>query len=339
MRRKSAPVTPLFCRLARNARRCPQPVQFEISRHLAPRGPSRQTPNLPPALPHPGPGPPQRRLTGPKHRPLPHLAFHRHAAQNSSSPTRSPANRACRGASRGHPPGWTGAATPNNLSPLTHIRHSPNPSSPTPIGDPGGRGYPHQPATQPHPGAPPSHTTGILATRRAGPRSGTHGAGYGRGYPHQPPTHYPHPPFPQPVVPDPDPVPTVGRGTGAATPPTSHPLPTSAIPPTRRAGATQYPRWGTGRARLPPSTSHPATPPSPVVPDSDPVPMARGTGAATPPTSHTLPTSGVLPTRRAGATRYPRWGAGRARLPHQPATQPHPRTPTLHPQRSTPQTI
>ncbi len=39
---------------------------------------------------------------------------------------------------------------PTNLPPLTHVRHSPKPSSPTPIGDPGGRGYPHQPATQPH---------------------------------------------------------------------------------------------------------------------------------------------------------------------------------------------
>ncbi len=67
---------------------------------------------------------------------------------------------------------------------------------------------------------------------------------------------------------------------GAATP---NNLPHNHRPFSRRAGATRYPRWGAGRARLPPTTRHPITHPSPVVPDSDPVPMVRrGTGAATP---------------------------------------------------------
>ncbi len=83
-----------------------------------------------------------------------------------------PPTTPCRGASCGHPPGRTGgAAIPTNLPPLTHIRHSPNPSSPTPIGDPGGRGYPHQPATQPHPHVHQPRPVGVplVGTRRGGP--------------------------------------------------------------------------------------------------------------------------------------------------------------------------
>ncbi len=145
---------------------------------------------------------------------------------------------------------------PNTVQPLTHIRHSPNPSCRTPIR------YPWR---------------GVRARL-------------------PPPTHHPviHP---SPVVPDSDPVP-MARGTGAATPPTCYPLPTSVIPPTR------LPR-----------------PPYPVFPDSD-----RGPRGARlpPPTPSTLHVAGPrkpcttketrASTRLTGGTRYPRWGAGRARL-------------------------
>ncbi len=87
---------------------------------------------------------------GPRGRGYPNNPLQNHTPTLAESP--------CRGASCGHPPRWTGgAAIPTNLPPLTHIRHSPKPSSPTQIGDPVGRGYLHQPATQPHPhtGQPP----------------------------------------------------------------------------------------------------------------------------------------------------------------------------------------
>ncbi len=111
--------------------------------------------------------------TPPTFRPLPtsgippnRLPRLRSGTQGSAATPTSPlhnhtptlAKPTCRGASCGHPPGRTGdAAIPINLPPLTHIRHSPKPSSPTKIGDPGERGYPRQPATQPHPhtGQPP----------------------------------------------------------------------------------------------------------------------------------------------------------------------------------------
>ncbi len=141
-------------------------------------------------------------------------------------------------------------------------------------------GYPHQPAIWPttYVGVPlvgtrrggwaarlpppTCDTTGILATRRAGLRSGTHGrARDGRGYPHLPATQ-PHPHTGQP--------PRRGRsrtalvGCTATSTPTSHPLPTSPIPPNR------LPR-----------------PPYPVFPDSDRGP--RGDAATPTNLPHTSP--------------------------------------------------
>ncbi len=66
------------------------------------------------------------------------------------------------------------------------------------------------------------HTTGNTPFSPLGAPAGV---GVQRGYPHQPAT----PSAPYPVLPDSDPVP-MARGTGAATPQTSHPLPTSHTP-------------------------------------------------------------------------------------------------------------
>ena len=106
----------------------------------------------------------------------------------------------------------------------------------------------------------------------------------------------------------------VRRGTGnAATP--SNPLHNHS-PFSRLTGETRYPRWGAGRARLPPPTCHTTTPahrPDPPCRDaSRGHPPGRTSDAATP----TNPLHNHSPfSRLTGETRYPRWGAGRARLP------------------------
>ncbi len=112
----------------------------------------------------------------------------------------------------------------------------------------------------------PSHTTGILPTRRAFHRrpalrcgAGTHGEGYGRGHPHQPPTPYPHPPFSQPVFPDlrtpssPTPIGDPG-GRGYRLLPLTHirhsPNPSCLPSSPRTPMRGRYP-WRGVRARLP----------------------------------------------------------------------------------------
>ncbi len=123
------------------------------------------------------------------------------------------------------------------------------------------------------------------------------GPGAVRGYSHQPATPYPHPAFSRPVVPDSDPVPTVGRGTGAVIPTNLPPL--THIRHSRDPSCRtpiRYPRWGAGRARL------------------------------SPPTCRPLPTSGIppnrLPRRRSGTQ-------GRAATPTTPLHN-HTRTPANH---------
>ncbi len=105
----------------------------------------------------------------------------------------------------------TGAATSTNLPPLTQIRHSPTPSSPTPIGDPGARGYPQQPATH----IPPSPVVPSIVARHSDagqvPTVDEQGGGatpvphpqYSRQVQPAPYLIRGHPPLPQPSSPDP----------------------------------------------------------------------------------------------------------------------------------------
>ncbi len=108
---------------------------------------------------------------------------------------------------RGRYPRWTGgAATPTNLPPITHIRHSPKPSSPTSVprlprlrsGTQGGAATPnnllhnHTPFSRRDFHRRPALDAGPVPTVGHGRRS----------YRHQPAAHYPHPAFSQPVFPD-----------------------------------------------------------------------------------------------------------------------------------------
>ena len=87
------------------------------------------------------------------------------------------------------------------------------------------------------------------------------------------------------------------------------------VPPHLRAGKTRYPRCA-GRARLPP-TRHPPTSPS-LLPKRNVGALGRGRpwgagrGYLHTPTTHPQPPRYHHHHRRAGETRYPRWGAGGA---------------------------
>ncbi len=114
-----------------------------------------------------------------------------------------------------HAPSWPIRFTSSSPAPFAS-------SSPTPIGDPGERGH-AQTATK----EPPAHpkTASPLHPRRAGPRSGTHGAGRGRHgnpYLYATPRHNPSscgtPPSSSPT-PIEDPGSGVRSAGGAATPP------------------------------------------------------------------------------------------------------------------------
>ena len=83
------------------------------------------------------------------------------------------------------------------------------------------------------------------------------------------------------VVPDSDPVPTVGRGTGAATHPIRRAGPRSGTHGGARAGARLHHHSSCQRSVVLTDPDPVPTPPF-VLPDSDPVPtVGRGTGAAT----------------------------------------------------------
>ena len=114
-------------------------------------------------------------------------------------------------------------------------RRHPTSSSPTPIGDPGARlGHTQTRETNKHPRTATPHVGASLVGARWG----------GTRHHHHSPCRTP-PPL---VLPDPNPVPTVGRGTGAA-PANHHPL---VFPDSDRG-----PR---GKARLHPNPRNQQTP-------------------------------------------------------------------------------
>ncbi len=152
------------------------------NRHF--RDPSCRTP-----IRYPWWGAGRARIPPPTCRPLPtsgippnRLPRRRSGTQGSAATPTNPlhnhtptlAESPCRGASCGHPPGRTGnAATPTYLPPLTHNRHSPNPSCRTPIRYPWwGAGR----ARIPPPTSRPLPTSGIPPNRLPRRRSGTQGS-------------------------------------------------------------------------------------------------------------------------------------------------------------------
>ncbi len=155
----------------------------------------------------------KRRTSRPSHNHTLHSPYRR--SPNPSCPPSSP-----RTPMRGRYPWWSAGRarlqpTAPNSQPSFSQTVFPDlrtPSSPTQIVDPGGRGYPHQPATQPHPARSPTTPVGAVRER----------PWYGARL--QPTAPNSLPAFSQPVVPsivsphsDAGPVPTVGRRTGAAT--------------------------------------------------------------------------------------------------------------------------